>query len=336
MHAIELAGPNLASFISVTKPEPAQPDERQVLVRMRAASLNFIDLAVARGTYPGVHYPIVPVADGAGEVVAVGSAVTHLKSGDRVAVHPKAIWTGGSPTRERAKVMRGVTMAGSLSEYQLVDAGTLVKAPAHLSWGEIAALPITFTTAWNGVVEGSITAGATVVVLGTGGASLAALQLAHAQGARVIVTSSSDDKLDRARSLGAEEGINYRVVPDWDQRVLELTEGAGADLLFEAAGAATFGRSLNAVRHGGTVFTIGFNTGAATEIDLMAVIVKALRVVGANTGSADDLGAAMRVIGSAGLHPVIAAEYGVRDVAAAYAAFAESDRFGKIVLNFDW
>jgi NADPH:quinone reductase-like Zn-dependent oxidoreductase len=336
MQAIELLHPDAASLKRVTRPDPASPGERQVLVRMRAASLNFIDVAVIRGFYPAASYPNVPIADGAGEIVAVGSGVHDLKPGDRVAIHPKAIWAGGRPTRERAHVMRGVTAPGSLVEYQLIDAATAVRAPEHLSWAEIAALPITYTTGWNSLVTAGVGAGSTVVVLGTGGASLSTLQLAKAQGARVIVTSSSDEKIERAKALGADEGINYRTTPEWHQPILELTDGLGADLVFEAAGSATFGRSLKSVRQGGTVFTIGFRTGGTAEIDLMAVIVNGLRVIGSNTGSADDLGEAVRAVRAAAIRPVIACEFGLDDVASAYAAFAEGEQFGKTVVNIDW
>ena len=336
MRAIELPRPEVESLRRVIRPDPALPGERQVLVRMRAASLNFIDVAVARGFYPAADYPNVPIADGAGEVVAVGSGVHHLKPGDRVAIHPKAVWIGGRPTRERAHVMRGVTAPGSLVEYQLVDAATALKAPEHLDWAEIAALPITYTTGWSSIVAAGVTAGSTVVVLGTGGASLSTLQLAKAQGAHVVVTSSSDEKIDQAKALGADEGINYRATPEWHDRILELTEGVGADLVFEAAGSATFDRSLRSVRQGGTVFTIGFRTGGMAEIDLMTVIVNGLKVIGTNTGSADDLGEAIRVIASAAIRPVIAREFGLDDVASAYTAFAEGQLFGKTVLNIDW
>jgi NADPH:quinone reductase-like Zn-dependent oxidoreductase len=336
MHAIELSQSGFDSFRRVTRPDPAAPSERQALVRVRAASLNFIDLAVARGLYPKAKFPIIPVADGAGEVVAVGAAVSHLKPGDRVAIHPKAIWVGGRPTYERAEVMRGVTVQGSLVEYQLVDAATAVKSPDHLSWAEMAALPITFTTAWNGIITAGIGAGSTVVVLGTGGSSLATLQLAKAQGARVIVTSSSDQKIERAKQLGADEGINYRTHPEWHERILELTEGVGADLVFEAAGTATFSRSLKSVRQGGTVFTIGFLTGGVAEIDLMAVIVRGLRVIGTNTGPADDLADAVRVVRSARIRPVVAKEFGLDEIASAYTMFAQGEQFGKTVLTIDW
>lgn len=336
MRAIQLSGPDLASLQYVDLPDPTSPGRRQVLLRMRAASFNFIDIAMARGIYPGAVYPNIPIADGAGEVVEVGEGVTDLKVGDRVAVHPKAVWFGGRTTFERANTMRGVTEPGALEEFKLVDSAAVVKAPEHLDWAEIATLPIVFTTAWNGLVAGNIGAGSTIVVLGTGGTSLAALQLGKAQGARVIVTSSSDERLEQARQLGADLGINYRSTPDWQQPVLDFTDGVGADMVVETAGTETFGRSLQAIRQGGTVFTVGFLSGGKAEADLMSIIVRALRVIGENTGSSDDLRQAMRAIASAGIRPVLGPSFGLADLKEAYGVFGAGGQFGKTTIEIDW
>ena len=336
MLAVELRRPDQRAFELVSKPRPGRPASGQALVRMRAAGLNFIDLAVASGAYHGATFPLVPVADGAAEIVEVGPEVELLEPGDRVVVHPKAEWVAGRPTRERVRPMRGVTMPGSLVELQIVDAATLAKAPADLDWPELAALPTTFTTGWNGLVAGGVMAGSTVVVLGTGAASLATLQLAKAQGANVIVTSSSNNRLAQAKQLGADHGINYRENQDWPAEVLKLTRGFGADLLFEAAGSATFASSLRAVRQGGTVFTIGFKTGSIAEIDLMKVITGGIKIVGGTTGSVEDLSDALRVVVSASIRPTIAAQFDVRNVANAYAAFAAGKGFGKTIIDLDW
>jgi len=336
MKAFELPAPELSQLHQVDRPDPPVPTGRQVLLRMRAASFNFIDIAFSRGLYPAAVYPNVPIADGAGEVMAVGEAVLDLKPGDRVAVHPKAVWFGGRTTHERASTMRGVTVPGALEEYKIVDAGAAVKAPDHLSWEQIASIPIVFTTGWNSLVAAQATAGATVVVLGTGGSSLATLQLAKAQGARVIITSSSDERLEQAKALGADIGINYRAVPDWHEQVREFTGGVGADLVLETAGGETFGKSLLSVRQGGTVFTIGFLSGGTAQADLLTIIVRALRVIGENTGSSDDLRLAMRAIESAAIQPVVGATFLLSDVAHAYSAFGAGGNFGKITLRLDW
>jgi len=336
MKLIELTAPGLDHLRLATAPDPHPPGRGQALVRMRAASLNFVDFAVAQGLFHGVEYPVVPIADGAGEVIAVGAEVGNLVPGDRVAVHPKATWIAGPGDALQQQIMRGVSLPGSLIEMAAVDANTLVKAPAHLTWEEIATLPICATTAGNALRAGKVGPASTVVLLGTGGVSVFALQLAKAAGARVIVTSSSDAKLDRAKALGAEEVINYVQTPDWDARVLELTGGLGADLVAETVGAQTFARSLAAARQGGTVFTVGFVTGSAAQVDLMTIIVKALRVVGNNTGSVENLAAAASVIAAHRISPAIDRTYGLGDLAEAYGAQGQGAHFGKLALRLDW
>jgi len=336
MQIIELGAAGLDQFRPSQAPETElRPGE--VRLGMRAASLNFIDLAVATGLYKAAVYPIVPVADGAGEVVEVGPEVTDLELGDRVAVHPKAAWIAGRGTaHQQRQMMRGVTLPGSLSEFAVVEAASVVKAPHHLSWEQIAALPICTTTAWNALKAGSIGPGSSVALLGTGGLSITALQLAKAAGARVIVTSSSDEKLAAARELGADATINYRLTPQWDEQVLKLTDGQGVDLVLETGGAATFARSLQAIRQGGTIFTVGFVTGSRAEVDLMDVIVKGARVVGNNTGSVADLTEATAIVEAHRITPLVAQVYELDELTNAYEALAGGGHFGKLAVNLDW
>jgi NADPH:quinone reductase-like Zn-dependent oxidoreductase len=335
MHAISLKGPSLDHLTRVELPDPAPPGHGQVLARVRAASLNFLDLAVALGQYPGLNFPLVPVADGAGEIIAVGDGVADLAPGDRVALHPKAIWFAGRGSTERAGVTRGVTRNGSLIEIATVDANSVVKLADHLSWDAGATLPIAATTAWNALACADVGPGSTVALLGTGGVSILALQLAKARGARVVVTSSSDAKLVLAKKFGADETINYRASPNWDAHVLEITSGLGADLVLDTVGTATFPQSLAAARYGGVVFTIGFVTGTRLQLDLMPIIVKALRVQGNNTGSAEDLGKAMQAIKAARIEPVIAKTFGLGEVAEAYRAQSNGP-VGKLAIHLDW
>jgi NADPH:quinone reductase-like Zn-dependent oxidoreductase len=336
MKAIQLSKPSFDAFRLVQLDDPV-PAPTEVLVRMKAASLNFIDVALAQGAYPGAQFPVIPVADGAGEIVAVGAAVAGLAPGDRVAVHPKCAWPAGRPTAHRARVMRGLSAPGSLRELAAVAADTVVKLPDHLSWEQAAALPITATTAWNALQAADIGPGDTVAVLGTGGSSVAALQLAKARGARVIVTSSSEDKLERARGLGADHLVNYRRTPDWDQQVRELTEGRGADLVLDTAGADTLDRSLAAARHGGTVFAIGFLTGGQAQIDLMRVIVNSLRLLGNNTGSAEDLSDAMAAVAAHRIEPVVDRVFGLDALHQAYETLATTrSHFGKLAIALDF
>lgn len=335
MRAVFLNGPSLQDLQKVELADPAPPGRGQVLVRMRAASLNFIDLAVAYGQYPGVGYPLIPIADGAGEIVAVGDDVTGLKIGDRVAVHPKALWTAGRGTMENTSAMRGATLPGALREFAVLDAASIICLAGHLSFEQGAALPIAATTAWNALTCAAAGPGSTVVLLGTGGVSIFALQLAKARGARVIITSSSDAKLEQARALGADETINYATSPDWDEKVIQLTGGRGADLVLETVGSATFPRSIAATRHGGVVFTIGFITGTSTQIDLMPIIVNMLHLQGNNTGSVEDLAKTMAAIDAAHIEPVLADIFPLDELAAAFEKLS-SGPVGKIAINIDW
>jgi len=336
MKAMQLTRPSFDGF-RITQLDDPVPQRGEALIRMKAASLNFIDVAVATGAYPGPAFPLIPVADGAGEVVAVGPEVDTVAPGDRVAIHPKALWAAGRGSARNAGAMRGVNLPGSLREYAVAAVDSLVRLPSFLSWEQAASLPITATTAWNALVTADIRPGSTVAVLGTGGASVFAIQLAKARGAKVIVTSSSDEKLARAKRLGADHLVNYRATPDWDREILAITDGAGVDLVLETAGGETFARSLNAVRHGGTVFTIGFLSGGKAEVDLMAIIVKSIRVQGNNTGSAQDLADAVAAIAACGIQPVVDKVYGLSGVREAYQTLAAGrSHFGKLAIALDF
>ena len=332
MKAIELTAPSLTAFRRTDLPDP-RPGQGEVLVRLRAATLNFVDVAVATGNFPVPAFPFVPVADGAGEVVAWGEGVSGWTVGDRVIPHFMPGWQGGPINADRVAALRGITLPGSLSEYVAVPAHSLVALPRHLDFVQGAALPIAATTAWNAVRSAQVRPGSVVVVLGTGGVSIFALQFAKACGATVIVASSSDEKLERARRLGADHLVNYRAIPAWDEEVLKLTEGRGADLVVETAGGATFARSVNAAAMGGTVFTVGFVTGTAPSIDLLPIIVKALRIVGNNTGSVADLAEATRAMEAHRLTPVIDRVFGIDETSAAYAELSAGGRhFGKLAI----
>jgi NADPH:quinone reductase-like Zn-dependent oxidoreductase len=335
MYAIQLVEPSLTAFRRTSLPDP-QPGPGDVLIRLRAAALNYIDTAVATGRFPGATLPFVPVADGAGEIVALGADVTNVAIGDRVIPHFMPDWLDGPMRPERIAAMRGITLPGSLSEYVAVPARSVVRLPDHLDFAQGATLPIAATTGWNAVRSASVRPGSTVVILGTGGVSLFALQFAKASGATVILVSSSDAKLERGRGLGADHLVNYRATPDWDKAVLEITGGRGADLVVETVGGASFARSLNAVAMGGTVFTVGFLAGSETAFDLFAVIGKAVRIVGNSTGSVADLAEAVRAIAANRIVPVVDRRFGFDETAAAYAELAAGSRhFGKLAIMHD-
>lgn len=331
MKAIQLTAPKLNAFRQAELPEP-QPGRGDVLLRLHAAALNYVDLAVATGAFPA-NYPLIPVCDGAGEIVALGEDVSGWRSGDRVAPHFLPDWQGGAVTPQRSAAMRGITRPGSLSEYIVVPAHSLVALPPHLDYVQGATLPIAATTAWNGVRAAPLHPGATVLILGTGGVSIFALQFAKASGATVIITSSSDEKLARARELGADHTINYRATPEWDQEVLKLTAGRGVDLVLETVGGAGFARSLHAAAIGGTIFTVGFLAGMPQAVDLSPVIFKTLRIVGNNTGSVEDLAAATRAIAAHRIVPQVDRVFDILETRAAYEELGAGGRhFGKIVI----
>ncbi|CAN7627308.1 NAD(P)-dependent alcohol dehydrogenase [Pseudoduganella sp. LjRoot289] len=332
MKAIQLTAPALTAFRQTELPEPkAGPGE--VLLRLRAATLNYVDVAIATGSFPGAQFPMIPVADGAGEVAALGENVGGWAVGDRVVPHFMPNWQGGPITPHHVAALRGITLPGSLAEYVAVPAASLVALPAHLDFAQGAALPIAATTAWNAVRSAQVRPGSVVVLLGTGGVSIFALQFAKSSGATVIVASSSDEKLERARQLGADHLVNYRATPAWDEEVLNLTGGRGADLVVETVGDATFARALNAAAMGGTVFTVGFVSGTAAPIDLLPIIVKALRIIGNNTGSVADLAEAARAIAAHRIVPVIDRVFDIGETGAAYAELASGGRhFGKLAI----
>ncbi|HAT33541.1 MAG TPA: NAD(P)-dependent alcohol dehydrogenase [Janthinobacterium sp.] len=332
MKAIVLTAASLTAFRQTELADP-QAGPGEVLVRLRAATLNYIDVVIAQGNFPGASFPMIPVADGAGEVAALGAGVDGLSVGDRVIPHFMPNWQGGAITARNVAATRGLSLPGSLAEYVAVPAASLVAMPAHLDFIHGAALPIAATTAWNAVRSAQVRPGSVVVLLGTGGVSIFALQFAKACGATVILASSSDEKLERARQLGADHLINYRATPAWDEEVLKLSGGHGANLVVETVGGANFARSLNAAVLGGTVFAVGFVGGTAAAIDLLPVIVKALKIVGNNTGSVADLAEAASAIAAHRIVPVIDRVFDIGETADAYAQLSAGGRhFGKLAI----
>jgi NADPH:quinone reductase-like Zn-dependent oxidoreductase len=312
-----------------------------VLIRVRAVSLNYRDLMVVKGLYnPKMALPRVPCSDGAGEVVAIGDGVTRVRVGDRVCGIFMQRWLDGPLTAERSKEALGGDVDGMLTEYALLAEDGVVRFPEHLSYEEAATLPCAGVTAWNAVHHAGEPANPvlpceTVVIQGTGGVSIFALQFAKLLGAKVIGTSSSDEKLKRAYSLGLDEGCNYRKRPEWSKWVAEVTGGRGADRIIEVGGAGTFGQSLRAARVGGVVAQIGVLSGSATSepLALTPILHKQLRVQGIYVGSRTMFEQMNAVITKAELRPVIDRVFTFDQAREAFLHMQSASHFGKIVIR---
>lgn len=315
-----------------------QPKAGEVLIKVKAASLNYRDFIMVTGVYdPKMAFPRIPLSDGAGEVVAVGENVSRVKVGDRVAAAFMPKWIDGKFTVEGAKSALGGSVDGMLAEYVAIDENGVVKIPEHLSFEEAATLPCAAVTAWNSLVEvGKLKAGETVLVQGTGGVSIFALQFAKMFGAKVIATSGSNEKLERVKTLGADETINYKETPDWDKRVLEITNGAGVDHIVEVGGAGTLNKSLNSIRLGGTIGVIGILTGRSGEVNTAAMLMKAVRVQGLFVGSRVMFEDMNRAIEVNKMKPVVDKIFSFDEAKEAIKYLESGAHFGKIVIKFEF
>jgi NADPH:quinone reductase-like Zn-dependent oxidoreductase len=319
------------SIVELPKPKPGQ---RQVLVKVAACSLNFRDLAIAVGTYRmPVLDKLIPLSDGAGEVVEVGADVTRVKAGDRVAGCFFQGWVAGPISAERVQRALGGSAHGMLADYVVLEDDGVVRLPDHLSLEDGATLPCAAVTAWQALaVHGPLKPGETVLVQGTGGVSIFALQFAQMMGGQVIATSSSDEKLARAKSLGAIHGINYKARPDWDKAVLEFTNGRGVDHVVEVGGAGTLERSLGAICLGGRISVIGVLTGSA-QINPNFILGRRASVQGMSVGSTEMFEAMNRAMAAARLKPVIDRVFPFDQAREAFRYVESGAHFGKVVIR---
>jgi len=306
----------------------------EILVRIKAASLNYRDLAILTQKYMAtLPLPYVPASDCGAEVVEVGEEVTRFKVGDRVTPLYTQGWHDGYPTPEqRTKRTLGAPLSGVLQDYVVVPAEDAVSIPSNLSDAEAATLPIAALTAWSTLQEGGIKTGDTVLVQGTGGVALFALQFAKIMGARVVALSSSDEKLGRAKQLGADVGINYRVTPGWGLAVKEATGGRGVDIIVETAG-ATMEQSLAAVAFGGFIGIVGFVAGMKAEIPLRSIIGPMIRIQGIAVGSRARFEAMNRAIALHKLKPVVDSTFPLEKAAEAFRHMEQGKHFGKVVIS---
>jgi NADPH:quinone reductase-like Zn-dependent oxidoreductase len=318
-----------------TRPEP-KPGPGQVLLKMKAASLNYRDLVVPNrgyGSFTG-NLPLIPISDGVGEVVEVGAGVTRVKAGDRVCPCFHQGWIAGEPDLERMTQTLGGPIDGAMADYMCLSEQGVVKAPAHLSDEEAATLPCAALTAWSALVTyENLRPGSRVLVQGTGGVALFALQFAKLIGAHVTVISSSDDKLARARALGADAGINYVATPEWSKPARELTGGRGFDHIVELGGEKTLPQSLRAIRPGGTISMIGVLSGSALSAPLGLVVTRQVRLQGITVGHRDGFEAMMRAIEQHRVRPVIDRVFAFEQLKNALAYLKSGAHFGKICIR---
>ena len=333
MKAYQIKDFRLESIKVVDRPVP-KPGPHQVLIRMQAWSLNYRDLLTVKGFYnPRLKMPQIPLSDGAGEVMEVGPEVRSVKAGDRVCNTFFEHWVSGGATDEGVQTALGAGRDGVLAEYVVVHEDGVIPIPKHLTYPEAATLPCAALTAWNAlVVEGKIKAGDTILTLGTGGVSIFALQFARLHGARVVITSSSDEKLAKARQLGAEHTINYKEIPEWGKHVRKIMHGRGIDLVVEVGGSGTFNQSVAALRRGGMLSLIGVLAGGG-EPNILAVLMNSIRVQGIFVGSKEMFAGMNAAIEMHSLRPVVDRTFGFENLKEAFQYMEAGRHFGKICIQ---
>ncbi len=333
MKAYEINEFGIENLASVEREKP-EPQANEVLVKFHAASLNYRDLMMVKGFYnPKLKMPVVPLSDGAGEVVSIGEQVTKWKVGDRVCPIFMQGWIDGEIDFQKARTALGGDLDGCLREFGVFGENGLVAIPEHLSYEEAATLPCAAVTAHNALmVSGNIKIGDSVLLQGTGGVSIFALQFASVYGCRTIITSSSDDKLNRAEELGANDLINYREREDWDKAVLDLTEKRGVDHVVEVGGAGTLQRSVNAARMGGHIAVIGILAGKG-DFNPATILMKAVKMQGIFVGSRQMFEDMNRLISQHNLKPVIDKTFAFEEAKDALKYMESASHFGKIVVK---
>ena len=332
MRAWQVSAFGIDSLEFVERPTPA-PGPGEVLVAVRAVSFNRRDLMVVKGLYnPKMKLPRIPCSDAAGEVAAVGAGVSAWRPGDRVAGIFMQNWLEGPLTPNKARGALGGDIDGVLADYVLLKEQGLVAIPDHLSFQEAATLPCAAVTAWNALNTVEIKPGSTVLIQGTGGVSIFALQFARLKGARVLGISSSYEKLERAGAIGLDAGLNYRDNPDWDRWAHDQTGGDGVDLVVEVGGLGTLTRSLRAIRMGGTIAQIGVLAAGNEGIPLGLILHKWSRIHGIYVGSRKDFQEMNRAISLAELRPV-GEEFDWSQAREVLERMEEGSHFGKMVLT---
>lgn len=331
-HIDRVFGIDALKFAETEVPEPGPG---QLLVQMRAASLNYRDLMMVSGSYTkNLPFPLVPLSDGSGEVVKAGPGVSSWKAGDKVIGTFFQAWPSGGITDAVSRSALGGAINGVLAEYVLFREEGLVRLPDGFSFEEGATLPCAALTAWNALSAGGLTVGDTVLTMGSGGVSVFALQFARAAGARVIATTGTASKMERLKALGAAEVIDYKSTPDWEKRVLQITANRGVDQVMEVGGAGTLLKSMKAVRTGGCIALIGVLTGNAGEVNPLPVVMKAIRIQGIFVGSREMFEAMNRAVALHRIRPVIDKVFPLDAAKEAYRHLESGSHFGKVVISF--
>jgi len=338
MRALKVEAPwGLDAIEVVEVPDPV-PGPGEVLVRMRAVSLNYRDLLMVGGIYgrgSGQAGAITPFSDGCGVVEAVGPGVSRVKPGDRVSTLFFQNWISGPPTQEKLFSALGFPIPGAGRELAVFSQEGVSKVPEFLSDQQVSTLPCAALTAWRALFEDSrLQPGDTVVLQGTGGVSIFGLQFAHAAGYRTIITSSSDEKLERAQAMGADHTINYRQMPEWGRAVRDATDGRGADFILEVGGGGTIEQSMRAVRVAGHIAVVGVVAGPGAGFNPASLIGNSAKLQGVSVGSRDMFEAMCEAIALKDIRPVVDKVFPWTEAKAAFTAMQGGEHFGKIVLEF--
>jgi NADPH:quinone reductase-like Zn-dependent oxidoreductase len=333
MKAYEISDAKGIDNLKMVERATPKPGHGQVLVLVRSTSLNYRDLVTVKGTLPrSIKRPLIPLSDGAGEVVEVGPGVTSVKVGDRVAGIFMQTWLAGPPLSSYGRSALGGALDGMLAEHVVLDEDGVVHIPAYMTYDEAASLPCAAVTSWNALVtEGHVKSGNTVLVMGTGGVSIFALQFARMHGARVIATSSSDEKLKRLTKMGAAGVINYKTTANWEDRVLELTDGEGVDHVVEVGGAGTLAKSFKAVKTGGRISLIGLLSGAS-EVNPTPILLKGACIQGIFVGSREMFEEMNRALAMNDIHPVIDKVFPFEQAREAWRYLESGAHFGKVCI----
>lgn len=320
--------------VEIKKPEI---NEEQILIKVNSVSLNYRDNAIVEGIYTPdlIKFPFIPVSDASGEVVEIGSKVTKFQKGDRVTSHMFTKWLERKPKSDEPSHALGATINGGLAEYMVLNANAAVFSPETLTDNQSSTLPVAAFVNWFSLVEyGDIKAGDKVLVQGTGGVSIFAIQIASALGAEVIVTSSSDEKLEKAKELGASKFINYKKYPDWEKEVQKITNGNGVEHIIEVVGGSSIGKSIDALAFQGNIYVIGFLENMEANVNLFSLLSKQAKIHGINVGHHRSFEEFIKALNQIKIEPVIDTIYSFNQAKEAYEHQAKG-AFGKIVIDFN-